>query len=263
MIQPYIDVKPEKGVTIMSIKNLRFLLKEVEIYYDGDEFASTKKPKKAKERLKDNLVEASLEYPRSGTPSITTVKMLDLPSRKKVTLNTKDFWVAGLFKEDIDTETRFTLSVSDKDNISKFSLWFRRVFSLMFSTAASAATSGTTNLFQGAIASDLQTKLKEGFKGSQEDSSIKLLCKSETINIELMRDGVKAYYLKGKKKISVLNDAGDMVIELTAAKDFVKRGKAKRTRGSVTKTRKDILMFEKGQKLGEATVKLEMASSAI
>lgn len=246
----------------MSIKNLRFLLKEVEIYYDGDEFAPSKKAKKGKERIKDNLVEASLEYPRSGTPSITTVKMLDLPSREKITLNTKDFWTAGLFKEDIDTETRFTLSVSDKDEISKFSLWFRRVFSLMFSTAAGAATSGITNLFQGAVASDLQTKLKDGFKGSQEDSSIKLLCKSETINIELTTDGVKAYYLKGKKKVSVLNEDGDIAIELVAAKDFVKRGKAKRTRGSVARTRKDILMFEKGQKLGEATIKLEMASSS-
>jgi len=240
----------------MSIQNIRFLLKEIQVYYDGDFFAGTKDKKQPKKNLKDNLLEASLEYPRSGVPIVTTAKMLDLQSKVVHKANLKDFWDSGLFKEDIDGETRFKLSVSDKDEISQFSRWFRRIFSIMFSTATGSGVKAISNLFQGAVASDLQSKFKDGIKGEQKDSSIKLLCSSDPIHIELSDKGIAAFTLTGKKKASVLNEKGEMVIELKAVKDFVKKMRPKKKRGSVVRTREEVLMFEKGDKLGEATIVL-------
>jgi hypothetical protein len=238
----------------MTTKNIRFLLKEIEVYYDGDEYANARNKKTAKERTKDNLVEASLEYPRSGAPVVTSIKTMDLQSKVKKSVVTSDFWASGFFKEDVDSETRFRLSVSDKDEVSGFNRWFRRIFSLMFSTATGGGVKGISNLFQGAVASDLQSKLVDGIKGSQPDSTIKLLCSSEAIHIEVKESGITAYTLKGATKTQLLNEKNEFVVELKAAKDFVKKKRAKRVGPKAEKTREEILMFEKGQKLGEATI---------
>jgi hypothetical protein len=237
----------------MPTKNIRFLLKEIEVYYDGDNFASSSKKKQTKDNAKDNLVEASLEYPRSGAPVVTSIKAMDLQSKVKATVKTSDFWASGFFKEDVDTETRFRLSVSDKDEVSGLSRWFRRVFSLMFSTATGAGVKGISNLFQGAVASDLQTKLVAGIKGSQSDSTVKLLCASEAIHVEVKEDGIAVFTQKGTKKTQLLNEKGEFVVELKAAKDFVKTKPAKRVGPKKVNKREQIVMFEKGKKMGEAT----------
>lgn len=245
----------------MTTKNIRFLLKEIELYYDGDKFvAEGKKGRKPHDKTSkkkdaiDNLVEASLEYPRSGIPIVTTTKMMDLPSRTRVSLNSENFWESGLFKEDVDTETRFTLAISDKDSISKVGLWFRRILSIMFGSVTSGVSS-ISSVFYGAVASDLQSKLKKGLAGDQKKDSIVSLAESKKIHIELKPERVVAYFLKGKTKHSVIS-GNEITIDLVASRTIGEYKKIKNPGSKHIRKGEAIFEFKKGQKIGEAVIKI-------
>lgn len=248
----------------MSTKTVRFLLSEIELYYDGDTFVDQGKTGRApysaahrKDKNKfDNIVEARIEYPRSGAASVTTTKMLDLPSRSRVFLNTTDFWESGLFKEDIDSETRLKLIVSDRDSVSGFARWFRRVTSAMFKLSIGNKVKAITNVFQGAVATDLQSRIETGLKGDQKDAGITVLCQSKDIFIELHPNGFDAYIMKGNSRVSIKN-GNELTIDLLAA-STIRRPVGKKTSapGSKIKKQKHIVEFKKNQKVGEAKIAL-------
>ncbi|MDX1490380.1 MAG: hypothetical protein R3332_03780 [Pseudohongiellaceae bacterium] len=248
----------------MTVKNLRFLLKEIELYYDGDEFVPKGKKGRApyaKDRIEqlDNLIEASLIYPRSGTPEVSTLKKADLPSRTVVAFDTNNFWESGLFKEDIDTETKFLLTIADKDSVSKSGKWLRKILSAVIDTALGAKVKAISNLFQGAVASDLKSKIVSNVKGQQADPSIKSLCCSKEVYIDLLPSGLEAYTLAGKKRKSVLRD-GEMVLPLYATAN-IDRNTAKSKATGKGKPRQALSqrIFKKGEQLGTAKLVLVWA----
>ena len=246
----------------MPTKNIRFILREIELYYDGDEFVAKGKKGRApytkdKTAQFDNLIEGTLIYPRSGTPEVSTLKKADLPSRTKVTFDTSNFWESGLFKEDIDTETQFKLSIADKDTVSKTGNWIRKILSAVIDTALGGKVKAITNLFQGAVASDLKSKIVSNVKGNQSDSTIIALCSSATVYIDLKLTGLEAYTLKGATKTSVV-EGNEMTLTLYAAK-AISRPTGKTTYAGKDKPRKPVteVVFKKGEELGIAKLLLE------
>lgn len=194
-----------------------------------------------------------LEYPRSGTPAITTMKMMDLPSRRRVELDTSDFWESGLFKELIDTETRLTVTISDRDAVSRFGKWIRRILSLMFKASISPKVSGTTNIFQGAVASDLQTKLIAGVAGSDADAMVTELCASRPIHLEIHSNGVSAYIKKGGSRVSVLT-GNELSVDLFASATFNQVVGHETNPGTNIRRAVKETRFRKGDKLGIAKI---------
>ena len=247
----------------MPTKNIRFLLKEIEIYYDGDDFVPEGKTGrmpysnryKADKKKFDNIVEARLEYPRSGVALVTTTKMMDLPSRRLVKLDTADFWESGLFKEDIDSETRLKLTVSDRDSVGLFGRWFRKMLGSIFKSTTSGKVSAISNLFQGAVASDLQSRFIDGLKGPQQDTAINALCASKDINLEFKPTGVEAYYQRGKSKVNVLS-GNEIAIDLYATAPVTIVVGRRRVPGRRTKQAIREVKFRKNQRLGVARVLL-------
>ncbi|MEM7431651.1 MAG: hypothetical protein AAF351_06890 [Pseudomonadota bacterium] len=245
----------------MPTKTVRFLLSEIELYYDGDKFVDEGKPgrkpysaKYVKDPKKfDNLLEARLEYPRSGAPVVTTTKLMDLPSRRRIQLNTADFWEAGLFKEDVDSETRFRMTVSDRDSVSGFARWFRKILSGMFKLAVGSKVKAISNVFQGAVATDLQSRIEGGLTGDQKDSGITVLCTCKDVHIELTANGFDAYIMKGKRRIDVKEGSG-FTVDLLAASTVKKTVRKERRSGSNIPKKVQEVVFRKNQKMGEAKV---------
>ena len=244
----------------MSQKNIRMIIEQIKLDYDGDEFVDEgtagRAPYSDKKKF-DNILEASLEYPRSGAALVTTAKMMDLPSRTLVTPNVNDFWESGLFKEDVDTEARFKVRISDKDSVSKVGNWFRKIFSAIFNTAIGGKVKGITNLFQGAVASDLQSSLVASLKGDQKNERVAALCTSKDINIELDGDELSAFYMVDGERVDVL-DGNRLILELFAAKNMTRVVSRVEVAGSKIKRKETETVFSRNEKIGEMKILLQV-----
>ena len=181
---------------------------------------------------------------------------MDLPSRTNVTLDIDDFWTSGLFKEDVDSETKFVLLVSDRDSNKGLFSWLGKIAASMFSTVIGGRVKQITNLFQGAVASELQGRLDAGLKDAKsDDPKVQSLGKSIEIIIELTPNGFDAYYKSGRRRVSVTTQ-NRIEIDLYASKSFgVRRSPtaAERRRSATARGRMDI-KFRKGSKIGKAVV---------
>jgi hypothetical protein len=244
----------------MALSNLRFMLQEIELFYDGDEVLkpgqAPRVPDPQDDKSKDNIVEACLTYPRSGVPVVTSCKTLALPSGYRVKLDADNFWEAGLFKEDVDGETQFELSVSDKDPRSKLGNYFRSIFSTVFNTALGGRIGSITNLFQGAVASDMQDRLVSCIKGEQKDNALQLLCKSPCVHLHVNKGVATAYYVDDKgQRVNVLN-GNVMTLDLLAVTDLTRKTGSAATPGSNIRQTTTETLYKKGQPLGEAKIRL-------
>lgn len=246
----------------MTVKKLRMSIKSIQLYYDGDNFVDEGEQGRApfnESKHLDNIVEATLEYPRSGAALVSTTKQMDLPSRTTVTPNLSDFWESGLFKETVDSETRFKLAVSDRDKRSRFGIWLRNILGVVLNTSVDPKVKAITNVFAGAVAGDLQTRLVNGVKGSQENHSVTALCASKGIHIELENNIVKAFSVDeaGTHQNALIAD-DTIMVELFSSQDFEKVVSHQTRVGSRIRRPVTEIEFEKGEKLGEALIKIEV-----
>lgn len=247
----------------MALANLRFMLQEIVLFYDGDEVLAPgqqpRVPDPRDDKGKDNIVEACLTYPRSGVPVVTSCKTLELPSGYRMKFDTDNFWEAGLFKEDVDGEAQFELAVSDRDPRSKFGNYLRGIFSTVFNSALGGRIGSITNLFQGAVASDMQDRLVNCIKGEQKDSAVQLLCKSRCVYLHLLNKGsTTAYYVDEQgQRVNVL-DGDTMTLQLLAVADITRKVGTTTTPGTNVRKTTTETLYSKGEPLGEAKIRLRV-----
>lgn len=256
----------------MALIHTRMNISEIELYYDGDQFVTKDTAGRAvDEDAADNILEFALKYPRSGVAVVSTTKIMDLPSRTKVTPDAESFWSSGIFKEDIDGETIFSMSVSDKDMQGKFTNFLRRICCSMFGTLVSGKLGAITNVFQGAVLGDLQGRMADGIRGSQEDNTITPLCASRDIYLDFNAKGLAAaYYIDDKhNKVSVLLTAGSkaaFAIDLLASCDLADKRAGQNRGGYDARTRRWVresaagssVVFKKNDTLGRAVIQVQV-----
>ncbi|HEU4617661.1 MAG TPA: hypothetical protein VFV10_06440 [Gammaproteobacteria bacterium] len=177
---------------------LRIALESVRVQYNGDERVEAGAPPRGpsrggrSEEDEDNVLVASLEYPRSGAPQVTSTKSLDLPSGYDYRFDPADFWESGLFKEEVYGETKLTLVVSDRDKRSKIFRWFRKIFGGALSSYLSPMVNGISNVFLGSVASDLQGRMKEAVDPGDDKFRSTPIATTGPIFIQLTDEGIDA-----------------------------------------------------------------------
>lgn len=101
---------------------------------------------------KNNAIVASLEYPRSGAPSVLSTRLLDLVSNTSYVFAPKTFWTAGLFKEEIQGSSRLKIVVTDRDKTPTIEKFFTRFVAALMGAALGTITGGIGNALLGAVA---------------------------------------------------------------------------------------------------------------
>lgn len=147
----------------MNLALLYVSIREVNVEFNGDETAATgsrRTPAAADNpSAQDNLIIATLQYPRPGAPVVSSTKALDLPSGRERRFDDSEFWEALLFKETVLDETVLQLVVSDRDNRSAFLKILGFVMSVGLGGVVGASIKGITNLVLGGIATGASTPL--------------------------------------------------------------------------------------------------------
>jgi hypothetical protein len=169
-----------------------------------------------------NAVLATLTYPRSGAPTVSSGQQYNIPSKTPYQPDQTDFFVSGLFKEDVQDETILQIKITDTDKASKSEKIFFTILGTLVNAALTAATGNLTG-FLGAIAgagvSQIQTGMG-GLGGDQvyvmgETDSVKLQVDNlptdknnplrMTLGLTVPDDIDKAYFTLGPTGQSVTN----------------------------------------------------------
>jgi hypothetical protein len=220
----------------MKRKLLRIYVKSIKVEKNGDLPFESQTTENDEE--KNNAIIATLVYPRSGAPAVTSTKYCDLKNGKKLTFDTNDFWKSGLFKEEVQGETILKIMVADRDKISKFSRFLVKLTKTLMGTGFGAVTGGITNVFLGAVVNMALNEYKDSLK-IDKDEHIDIIGVAETkIDLDNIEDEI-TMNLKAPKKIE---------------KSYYKFKSPSSTR--VTKEKKTIL--EKDQDNG--TIELQISN---
>src|ERR1035437_8026413 len=117
---------------VMSKKLLTVVIEELIANSNGD-FPDATPSDDADQGLKNNALSASLRYPRSGAPQITSAKQYDLANGKPATLldpqHPDNFFDPLLFREEVIDRTVLNLKLTDRDAASGFEKFLLGVFS--------------------------------------------------------------------------------------------------------------------------------------
>ncbi|MGC2657234.1 MAG: hypothetical protein WA324_04595 [Bryobacteraceae bacterium] len=108
-----------------------------------------------------NAVVATLTYPRSGAPTVSSGQPYNIPQNSSYRPNQADFFVSGLFKEVVQDQTILEIKVTDTDKASKAEKIFFTVLGTLVSAGLTAATGGLTG-FLGAISGIGVTQIYTG-----------------------------------------------------------------------------------------------------
>jgi hypothetical protein len=117
---------------------------------------------------KRNAIVASLTYPRSGAPTVTSGQQYNLPENEPFRPDQADFFASGLFKEEVEDETILQIKVTDTDKIGKAEKIFLTVMGVLVNAGLTAATGGLTGFF-GAIAGAGVSQVQTGMAGVTGD----------------------------------------------------------------------------------------------
>jgi hypothetical protein len=137
----------------MSRKLLTVVISELVVNSNGD-IPGDKPSDDPDTGLKNNALSASLRYPRSGAPQVTSTKQYDLLNGKPATLLDPDqpdtFFDPLLFREEVIDRTVLNLNVTDRDAASGFEKFLLGVFSTVLGAGFAAVTGGLSGIL-GAV----------------------------------------------------------------------------------------------------------------
>jgi hypothetical protein len=148
----------------MSRKTLWVEIESITVFENGD-VPGQQAPGGEDKR---NAVIASLTYPRSGAPSITSGQQYNLPKNAPMRPDASDFFSCGLFKEEVLEETILQVKVTDTDRVSKIEKFFAAVLAAVFGAAFGVATGGLSKFF-GAIAGFGVDQVKGSIAGAGDE----------------------------------------------------------------------------------------------
>jgi len=148
----------------MSRKTLWAKIESITVFENGD-VPGQRAPQGGD---KTNAVIASLTYPRSGVPSITSGQQYNLAKNEPMRPDASDFFSCGLFKEEVVEETILQIKVTDTDRASKAERFFEAVLAAVFGAAFGVVTGGLSKFF-GAIAGFGIDQVKGSIAGAGGD----------------------------------------------------------------------------------------------
>ena len=166
---------------------VRISLQEVLVLYNGDPEPTKRNPEA--EEPTNNLVVATLKYPRSGAFQVVSAKLMDLESKKPKTFKEVGFWAGGLFKEEVDGETVLSIDVVDRDKRGWFVRAFRPLLAAGLVGRLSPLAAGVSNAFLGGIAGALVETTGEAIRGGDKDYRQTVI--GETGEVELRIAGTE------------------------------------------------------------------------
>lgn len=230
----------------MSNVLLRAFLSKVSVNKNGDTTGSTIKPideeiedisndlgsadDKKKEKLerkleqlkekrenilknKDNKIVITLEYPRSGTNEVITIKevFLDSGNYESTKWDTSDFFSSGLLKEVIQGETTMTVTIIDSDKKSGIGQFLSTLFHGVLNTLTGGAIEKLSNVVISSLAGSVNGQIQEALKNTKEKNQV--IAKSEKVKMSVEGGELKILNL-GDPKIHFSNN--ELILDLTA-----------------------------------------------
>ncbi len=115
-------------------------LDSLKVISNGD-LPKDKKPVKPKGTGKENnVLMATLVYPRSGAPNVVSTKAIDLKDDQVYA--PKGYWKKLLFKEEIQDRSVLKIEVLDRDEVSKVAKFFVAIFNTILSTVLGGLVKG-------------------------------------------------------------------------------------------------------------------------
>jgi hypothetical protein len=194
----------------MTKKLLTVVIKELVVNTNGD-IPGSKPSDDPDSGLKNNALSASLRYPRSGAPQVTSTKQYDLENGKPAVLLDPDhpdaFFDPLLFREEVLDRTVLSLKVTDRDAASGFEKLLLGLFSAVLGGGFAAVTSGLSGIL-GAITGFGIDNVKNQISGAGNET---VTCIGQIDAMPLAMDDIP--------------DGGLIVpLPLTAPVDVIKRG---------------------------------------
>jgi hypothetical protein len=194
----------------MSRKLLTVVIQELVVNVNGD-IPGDKPDDDPDTGLKNNALSASLRYPRSGVPQLTSTKQYDLEDGKPAILldptHPDSFFDPLLFREEVIDRTVLNLSVTDRDAASGFEKFLLGLFSTVLGAGFTAVTGGLSGIL-GAVTGLGIDNLKTQISGAGDESVTVI---GQAAAVPLIMDD--------------LSETGTvMPLALTVPDDVVKRG---------------------------------------
>ena len=133
----------------------------------------------------DNAVKhaliATMLYPRSGAPTVTSALPVKGLARGANDLAVLGFYSNGLFKEEVQDSTLLNVKVVNRQETSKIEKFIITLFATIIGAGVGVATGGLTGVL-GAVSAFGVDALKGGIKSAGDDEVITL---GETDNIPI------------------------------------------------------------------------------
>jgi len=163
----------------MSKRLLRVTIESIELAANGD-VPGQKIPSGDKR----NAVIASLDYPRSGAPSVTSAQQYNLPEKIAFSPDQNDFFACGLFKEEVQDETILQIKITDTDRSGKIEQFVLALVSELAGAVLEAATEGLTT-FLGAVAAVGIDQVRSGFGKAQTGDQVFVIGATDKIRLNV------------------------------------------------------------------------------
>ncbi len=226
----------------MATKILRVNVASIEVKSNGDPpKTKAKKKKKKKDKPKNNAITAHMKYPRSGAANVTSKIDVDLKDGQLETFDLGDFWVSGLFKEELYGETILTIQVTDRDEIGKLDRYLAKFFGAVVGAGLGLITGGISNTIVGAVVNLPVAAIKGSF----------VIDSKERIDVI------------GEAKIKLSENAipDTLILDLKAPKTIKKTFYDFEKPGSKKVVKKEKVIIKEGQNNGRIQLRLALETA--
>lgn len=152
----------------MARKLLRILVKSIRVTTNGD-VAEDQKPPAADPEERNNVILATLVYPRGGAPTVVSSLAVNLEDNKTTDFGALGVWDRLLFKEEVESETVLKIQLLDRDRTSKWTRFVALFFGTVLGTALQGVVGGIGNKIVGAVAALPLEPIGKSFKVGEEE----------------------------------------------------------------------------------------------
>ncbi|UZR96673.1 hypothetical protein [Chondrinema litorale] len=162
-----------------------------------------------------NGISFSLFYPKSGVPSVETLRTLRLKDREPMSFISRPFTEKLLFKQEIQGDTFLQVKISAIERVSKFEKILNRLFGTALTTVVGAFT-GVGAVFT-AVATDLTSSI---FELTEPQNNITVIAEGEMPITELTPEGDFLVQLSVPDDLTITQTIRGITKEIRLKKGF-------------------------------------------
>lgn len=140
----------------------------------------------------DNVLQATLDFPRSGERSVTAFRAMALGDGQGNGKNfgpNPDFFKSVLFKEEIQGETELQVQVQDTDPRNPVLSFLRSVAATLFGNIAGGLVDGISHVVPSSAASVVSDRIKGGISPGDKKVKVHVIGESEKVRIQIDQAG--------------------------------------------------------------------------